>query len=107
MTLVKGDLKASFSIATTHQGVEEGDTPFPGLIHFTLDPCLLILSAKQGSIKYHFLSLGMTQPEIEPRSPGTLANTILIRPKTKMVSHKRRHETDDMCRNYETCRQSR
>ena len=29
----------------------------PGLFHFTLDPYLIMLSVKQGSIKYHFLSL--------------------------------------------------
>ena len=40
-----------------HRGVEEGATPFPGLLHFTLDPYLIMLSAKQGSIEYHFLSL--------------------------------------------------
>ena len=34
-----------------HQGVEEGTTPFPVLLHFTLDPYLIVLSAKQGSIK--------------------------------------------------------
>ena len=40
-----------------HQGVGEGVTPFPGLLHFTLDPYLIMLSVKQGGIKYHFLSL--------------------------------------------------
>ena len=40
-----------------HQGVGEGTTPFPGLLHFTLDPYLIMLSVKQGGIKYHFLSL--------------------------------------------------
>ena len=47
VTVVEGDPKAPFSIAT----------PFPGLLHFTLDPYLIMLSVKQGSIKYHFLSL--------------------------------------------------
>ena len=37
-----------------HQGVAEGATPFPGLLHFTLDPYLIMLSVKQGGIKYHF-----------------------------------------------------
>ena len=37
-----------------------------------------MLNVKQVDIKYHFLSL--TQPGIEPRSPGQLANTLLIRP---------------------------
>ena len=27
---------------------------FPGLLHFTLDPYLIVLSAKQSGIKYHF-----------------------------------------------------
>ena len=40
-----------------HQGVGEGATPFPGLLHFTLDPYLIMLSVKQGGIKYRFLSL--------------------------------------------------
>ena len=40
-----------------HQGVGEGATPFLGLLHFTLDPYLILLSVKQGGIKYHFLSL--------------------------------------------------
>ena len=42
-TVVKGDLKAPFSIT--------------GLLHFTLDTYLILLSVKQGNIKYHFLSL--------------------------------------------------
>ena len=52
-TLVEGELKVSFSIATiTVQG--EGATPFPQLLPFTLDPHLIVLSVKQGVIKYHF-----------------------------------------------------
>ena len=37
--------------------MEEGATPFPELLHFTLDMCLIMLSVKQEGIKYHFLSL--------------------------------------------------
>ena len=40
-----------------HQGVREGATLYPGLLNFSLDPYLIMLSVKQGSIKYHFLSL--------------------------------------------------
>ena len=29
-------------------------TPFPGLLHFTLDTYFMLLSVKQGGIKYHF-----------------------------------------------------
>ena len=46
------------------------------LLHFTLDPYLLMLSVKQGKIKYHFfLVFSMTQPRIETLSSGPLANT--------------------------------
>ena len=31
--------------------------PFPGLLHFTLDPHLIMLIVKQDGIKYHFFSL--------------------------------------------------
>ena len=55
-TVVEGDLKAPFSIATT-QRCREGTTPSLGLLHFTLDMYLIMLSVKQGGIKYHFLSL--------------------------------------------------
>ena len=55
-SLVEGDLKAPFSIATT-PGVREGASPFPGLLHFTLDPYHVMLSVKKGGIKYHSLSL--------------------------------------------------
>ena len=43
--------------STPDCGVGESATPFLGLHHFTLDPYLIILSVKQGGIKYHFLSL--------------------------------------------------
>ena len=46
VTLVKGSLLNNYSA-----------TPFPGLLHFTLDLHLITLSVKQASIKYHFLSL--------------------------------------------------
>ena len=42
---------------TTHRGVGKGAIPFPGLFHFTLDPYFVMLSVKEGGIKYHFLSL--------------------------------------------------
>ena len=34
-----------------------GATPFAGLLYFTVDPYLILLSVKQGDIKYNFLSL--------------------------------------------------
>ena len=51
---MKGDPKDPFSI---HQGEGEGATPFPGLLHFTFYPYLIMLTVKQGGIKYGFLSL--------------------------------------------------
>ena len=71
MTIVEGDPKASFSIATTPRCMG-GATPFPGLLHFTVDPYLIMQSVKQGFIKYHFLSLWYDSI-IEPRSPEPLA----------------------------------
>ena len=47
VTLVEGHPKAPFSIATHWGvGVGEGATPFPGLLHFTLDAYLIMLSVK-------------------------------------------------------------
>ena len=40
-TIVEGDQKAPFSMATT-RGVGESATPFPELLHFTLDTYLYI-----------------------------------------------------------------
>ena len=54
-TVVDGDQKATFSIDTTPRCKGERYS-FPGLVHFTLDPYLIMLSVKQGSIKNHFLS---------------------------------------------------
>ena len=55
----------------------EGGTPFPRLLHFTLDPNLIMLSFKQDGFKYHFWVFGMTRPGIEPWSSGPLTNTLL------------------------------
>ena len=69
---IQSKVKLSFSV--------KDDPKVPGLLHFTLDPYLIMLSDKQGCIKYHFWHFGMGQPGIESRSPGPLANTKLIRP---------------------------
>ena len=53
-TVVEGDLKAPFSIATTPR-YRGGCYPFPWIA--LLDPYLIMLSVKQRGIKYHFLSL--------------------------------------------------
>ena len=55
-TIVEGNPKAPFSIATTPR-CRGGRYSFPGLLYFTHDPYLIMLSVKQEGIKYHFLSL--------------------------------------------------
>ena len=55
-TIVESDPKAPLSIATSPR-CKGGRYSFPWLLHFTLDPYLIMLSVKQGGIKYHFLSL--------------------------------------------------
>ena len=55
-TVVEGDPKPPFSIPTTPR-YREGRFSFPVLLHLNLDPYLIMLSVKQGGIKYHFLSL--------------------------------------------------
>ena len=39
-----------------HRGAKEGAILFPGLLHFTFDPYLIMLGVKQGGIKHRFLS---------------------------------------------------
>ena len=46
VVVVEGDSKAPFSITTAPRCKE--------LPHFTLDPYLIMLSVKQGGIKYYF-----------------------------------------------------
>ena len=53
-TLVKGDPNAPFSIATTVR-CKGGHYSIPWIASL-LDPYLIVLSAKQNGIKYHFLS---------------------------------------------------
>ena len=53
VTEVDGNPKDSLLIATTPT-FSGGATLFPGLLHFTLDKYLIMLSVKQGGIKYHF-----------------------------------------------------
>ena len=63
-----------------HRDVGKSAPLFPGLLYFTLDPYLIMLSVKQREIKYHFWVFGMTRPGIEPRSPRPLANTLTAWP---------------------------
>ena len=75
VTLVVGDPKAHFSITPTPKcrGVHYS---IPRIaLQFTLDTYLIMLSVKQGGIKYLFWVFGMTRPGLEPRSVRPLANT--------------------------------
>ena len=77
-TIVEGYLKVPFSIATTPRC--RGGARF-----LSQDPYLIMLSVKQGGIKYHFWVFGMIWPGIEPRSPGPLANTLTIMPMSGII----------------------
>ena len=48
-----------------HRGVGKSATSFPGLLHFTLDSYLIMLSVKPSGIKYDFLILSMNWPGIK------------------------------------------
>ena len=78
VTVFKGNPEAPFSVATT-RGVRKGDTPFPGLLHFTLDTYIVMLSVKQVGIKYHFLSLWYDSTWDGTQVSGPLANTLPTR----------------------------
>ena len=78
LALVKGEPKAPFSVATTPR-CRGGHYSFPWIA--PLYPNLIILSAKQGGVKYHFLSLWYDSTWDWTRSPGQLTNTLFIRPK--------------------------
>ena len=89
-TAVKGDTKDPFSIATTPMYKGERYS-FPGLLHFTLGPYLMMLSFKQCNIEYHFWVFCTTRPGIEPRSPRSLPNTLLIRPIIRFLLNHHHH----------------
>ena len=54
--MVKGDSKALFSIASTLRYRRECNS-FLWIAPLSLDPYLVMLSVKQGGIKYHFKNL--------------------------------------------------
>ena len=78
-TIVEGYLKAPFLISTIPR-CRGGWYSFPWIAPLYTWPYLIVLTVKQGSIKYHFWVFGMTQPGIEPRSPRPLVNTLTIMP---------------------------
>ena len=86
-TIVKGDPKAPFSIATTPK-CRGGRYSIPWIA--PLYPWNLLYNDEDG-IKYHFLVFGITRPGIEPWSPGPLVNTLLIRPIYEMTQKFRQY----------------
>ena len=84
-TLVEGDSNTPFLIATTPR-CREGTTPFPRLFHFTLDLYLIMLSVKQGGIKYHFLILWYNSTWAIGKHSNHHANVLgWVIPKTKKL----------------------
>ena len=76
VTVVEGDQKAPFSIATTSR-CKEGCYSFPWIA--PLYPWCLLYNTECLARRYKVVflkSIGMTRPGIECRSPGALANTI-------------------------------
>ena len=47
-------LETIYLIYMNKKDIVEGTISFPGLLLFTLDTHLIMLSVKQGHIKYHF-----------------------------------------------------
>ena len=81
-TLVEGDQKAPFSIATTRR-CRRGCYSFPW---YTLPLictlyCWVLSKAVSSTI---FKVYGMTRTGIKPRSPGPLANTLTTRPMSRL-----------------------
>ena len=58
-TVVEGEPRPPFA-------VELSATPYSSLFHFNLDAYLIILSVKQGDIKYHFYVFVMTRTNTLP-----------------------------------------
>ena len=85
MTVVKATPRFFFQYL--QQGVGEGVTSFPptGLLHFTLDPNLIMLRVKPGGINIIFWVCGMTWRGIEPWSLGPLSQRIFERARANFL----------------------
>ena len=76
-TWVEVNPKAHFSVPTTPR-FWKGASPFPGLLHFTLNPYLIMLCLARRHQVWFFLVFSMTRHGIEPQSPRPMSNTIYI-----------------------------
>ena len=82
VTTDEGNPKAPFSITSTQMD-REGNTPFSGLLHFTLDTYLIM----QEGIKYHsFESLVWLDRGLNSSLLGPLVNTLPTKPMGKINS---------------------
>ena len=88
MTIVEGDPKAPFSIATTPR-CRGGRYSFPWIA--PLYPWSLPYNAVLSKVASStiFWVFGMTQTGIEPRSPGSLANNLTLTPlfRQQLINH--------------------
>ena len=73
--IFEGDPKVPISIAILPRCRGESYS-FPCIAPLTLDLYFILLSFKQGGIKYHFWVFGMTRPRIEPWFPRPWTNTL-------------------------------
>ena len=84
-TVVKGNPKVPFSIATTPKG-RKGRYSFPSIapqLICTLE-CWVLSNETSSTI---FKVFGMTRPRIELRSPGLLVNTLLMGRLHELIRH--------------------
>ena len=90
ITVVKGSPKAPFSIATTPRCME-GRYSFPWIAPLPLIFTLYCWELSKAVSRGIFKVFGMTQPGIEPRSPGPSVNTLPtpIKNPVKMHCNKR------------------
>ena len=80
VTIVKGDPKAPYSLATTLR-CRRGHYSFPWIDQFTLDSYLIMLSVKQGFMRYQFFeSLVKLNLGLYPGFLGHWMNTLPSRP---------------------------
>ena len=75
--VVEGNPKAPFSIPPSLRYRGESYS-FPWIPPLILDRYLIMLSVKQGGIKYHFLSLWYNSTWNQTSVSGPLANTLPI-----------------------------
>ena len=76
-TIVEGDQKAPFSIATTPR-CKGGHYSFPGLFHLPSIRTLYCWALSKAVSSTIFKVFGMRRPGIESRSPRSLANGIQL-----------------------------